>query len=436
MRTGGGLFMEPSTIALIIMALTIILFITEKLPLAVTAMLSAFAMAATGCISYENAFAGFSNTATLSVIGLSIIGESFFTTGLADKIGGLFLRIKNMNERRFVLFVAITTAAISCLLNGLVVIAMFMPIIDSVAAKSEGRIKRKNVYLPAGIGAVFGGNLSNIGSSSMINASGQLADSYFGRPLSFLEPFPVGLAGTLVFIVLLAVLGTRLQDKFFDFEEAGAKLLNLSKQQMKEMKEAQVVAHWKKWFVLCTLSVCMVFFILGYHLGAFALFGAFLCITFGCIRMEQALHAVEWNTVFIVVGTLGFAKGVADSGAGQKIADVIMEYTGPIGQSPYAMCVMILFLATLISNFMSNNGAVGITMPIAMAISHTMDSNAVAFCLACAVGANLSVMTPICTSTITVTSLVGYRFKDFTRFGGLFNILAFIATAGVLFFYF
>lgn len=430
------MYMEHSTIALIIMALTLILFITEKLPLAVTAMLSAFAMAATGCISYDDAFAGFANTATLSVIGLSIIGESFFTTGLADKIGGLFLRNKNMTEKRFVLFVAVATALLSCLLNGLVVIAMFMPIIDSVAAKSEGRIQRKNVYLPAGIGAVFGGNLSNIGSSSMINASGQLAASYFGRPLRFLEPFPAGLAGTLVFIVLLAVFGTRLQHRFFDFEEEGTKLLALSKQQIKEMKTAEKVPAWKKWFVLGVLIVCMVFFILGYHLGAFALLGAMLCISFGCIRMEQAIRSVEWNTVFIVVGTLGFAKGVADSGAGQKIADVIMTYTGPLGQSDYAMCVVILFLATLISNFMSNNGAVGITMPIAMAISQAMGSNAIAFCLACAVGANLSVMTPICTSTITVTSVVGYRFKDFARFGGIFNILAFIATAGVLSFYF
>lgn len=428
--------MEQSTIAIIIMVLTIILFVTEKLPLAVSSMLSAFAMAVTGCISYEDAFAGFANTATLAVIGLSIIGESFFTTGLADKVGGLFLRMKNMTERRFIVLVAIASCLISGLLNGLIVIAMFMPIIDSVAAKSGGRIKRKNVYLPAGIGAVFGGNLSNIGSTSMINASGMLADSYYGRPLAFLEPFPVGLAGCLVLVILVMILGTRLQDKFFDFEEKDVHLIEESKQQLEAMEESKKMAPWKKWFVLGTLVFCMIFFIMGYHLGAFAMFGALLCIIFKCIDMDQAIRSVEWNTVLIVVGTLGFAQGVADSGAGQKIADVIMGNTGAIGQSPYALCVILLFLATFISNFMSNNGAVGITMPIAMAISQAMGSNAVAFCLACAVGANLSVMTPICTSTITVTSLVGYRFKDFARYGGIFNVLAFLATAGVLYFYF
>lgn len=428
--------MEQSTIAIIIILLTIILFITEKLPLAVTSLLSAFAMAVTGCIDFEDAFAGFANTATLSVIGLCIIGESFFTTGLADKVGGLFLSMKNMSEARFALYVAIATCAISAPLNGLIVIAMFMPIIDSVAAKSGGRIQRKNLYLTAGIGSVFGGNLSNIGSSSMINASGMLADSYYGKPLGFLEPFPVGLAGVLVLVLLTAVLGTRLQHKFFDFQENGVRQIEESKQQLAAMEEAKSMAPWKKWFVLGVLCVCMVFFIMGFHLGAFAIFGALVCIIFRCISMEQAIRSVEWNTVLIVVGTLGFAQGVADSGAGQKIADVIMANTGSIGESPYALCVVILFLATFLSNFMSNNGAVGITMPIAMAISQAMGSNPVAFCLACAVGANLSVMTPICTSTITVTSIVGYRFKDYARYGGIFNILAFLTTAGVLFFYF
>ena len=202
------------------------------------------------------------------------------------------------------------------------------------------------------------------------------------------------------------------------------------------MEQAKGMAGWKKWFVLCVLLGCMIFFICGFHLGAFALLGAFICIAFGCISMKQAINSVDWNTVFVVVGTLGFAKGVADSGAGQKIADVLLYVSGPLGQSDFAMCVMILFIATLISNFMSNNGAVGITMPIAMALSQTLDSNAVAFCLACAVGANLSVMTPICTSTITVTARVGYRFKDYVRFGGLYNILAFLLTAVVLRFYF
>ena len=421
--------MQQSTIALIIMLLTIILFATEKLPLAVTAILSAFAMAATGCITYSEAFSGFSNTATIMVIGLCIIGEAFFTTGLADKIGNAFLKMNNLTERKFVLAASIASTILSGLLNGLVCIALFLPIIDSLAARTNGKIRRKTAYLPVAIGSVFGGNLSSIGSSSMINASGQLGDSYFGRPLNFFEPFWMGLGGCLIFVVLLALLGTKLQDRFFDFEEVSAEVSDLVKNQQAEIAEAKAQPVWKQWFVVIVLALCLLSFILGKDFGAFSMLGACVLIIFKCIDMKHAIHGTSWDTVLVVAGTLGFAKGVQVSGAGKVIADTILGVAGPVANNAFLMACIFLFLATLISNFMSNNATVAILVPVALSIAQALGANPVPFVLCCGIGANLSVMTPICTATITMTVSCGYRFKDYVKFGGIFNVLAYIFTA-------
>ena len=61
--------MASSTIAIIILVITIILFATGKIPLAITAVCSALAMGIFGVIPFSKAFAGFSNDVTMMVIG-------------------------------------------------------------------------------------------------------------------------------------------------------------------------------------------------------------------------------------------------------------------------------------------------------------------------------------------------------------------------------
>lgn len=109
--------MPPSTIALIILLVTIIVFITETIHLCLTAMLSAIAMGIFGLMPWSDVFSGMSNS-----------------------------------------------------------IVMF-PIIDSLSSSSYGRISRKQLYLPTAVSTVFGSNITTIGSTSMMLAVGLLAES-------------------------------------------------------------------------------------------------------------------------------------------------------------------------------------------------------------------------------------------------------------------
>lgn len=434
--------MSHSTIAILILLITIVLYALEKPPLAVTSILAAIAMAFTGCIPFASALKGFSNTAVVMLIGLSIVGEAFFTTGLTDRVGDFFLRRKQIKESTVVAIIFVAGALISALLNGLIVIAVFMSIIDTLATSTNNRISRKNCYLPTAIAAVFGGNLSAIGSTSMINASAQLGESYFGRPFHLCEPFLIGLPACAISLLILVVTGTRLQERFFDFKETC----------MAKAAKAEVPYEFpevnpktfsdgcksvsgctpRMLLVIIALLLCLVAFAIGMDYGVVSMLAACILIATGCIDLDRAMQCVSWQTVFVVAGTLGISEGISASGAGLLIAETILDVLGFLADVPVAICIIFLFLATLISNFMSNNATVGILMPIALATCQSLGSDPVAFALAIAVGANLSVMTPICTSAIAITAVCGYRFKDYARFGGIFNILAFIGTAVML----
>ena len=92
------------------------------------------------------------------------------------------------------------------------------------------------------------------------------------------------------------------------------------------------------------------------------------------------------------------------------------------------MCCLILVIATVLSNFMSNNAAVVICAPIGIFIAQTFGVSPLPFVMAAGIGANLSVATPIATSTITMTLVAGYRFKDYLKIGGVYNLLCIVVT--------
>ncbi|MDR0349966.1 MAG: anion permease, partial [Coriobacteriales bacterium] len=73
--------MAPELIATVILIVVIVLFVTEAIPLPLTAVLGALAMAVFGIISFPEAFAGFSNDILMMVVGMLIIGRAVYESG-------------------------------------------------------------------------------------------------------------------------------------------------------------------------------------------------------------------------------------------------------------------------------------------------------------------------------------------------------------------
>lgn len=76
-------------------------------------------------------------------------------------------------------------------------------------------------------------------------------------------------------------------------------------------------------------------------------------------------------------------------------------------------------------------------MPIALAMAKNLGADPALFVICCTIGTNLSVVTPMCTARVTITASAGYRFKDFAKYGGIYNVIAYMLTlVGLKLFYF
>lgn len=412
--------MNHSTLTILITIIAAILFATEKIPIAITALLISCFLVLTGVLTVSQAFSGFGSSTVMLLIGVMIMGEACMTTGVALKIGTR-LQMFGQSEKHFAVMLYFTAAILAIFLNSSAIAAIFLPVIDSVSAKTGGKFSRKQAYMPMVLGSIYGGGISLIGTTAMVNASAQLEDSAFGRGFNFFEPLPI-MAPTCILIGIFFVLfGYKLQLRIFDFAENPP--TDRSGQQAKELP----CENRKMIIVLVTLAVCIVFLVTRLiDIGVVALLGACILVITGCIDQNTALRAINWSSIFVVMSSLGLAKALDVSGAGEILATTIIRICGSLGSIPFVMCAILCVLSSFLSNFMSANAAVGITVPIALNIAASMSVNPLPFALGCAVGAVVATSTPICKAPLSVISVVGYRYKDYVRIGGLCNLIAII----------
>ena len=418
--------MAQSTIALIIAAVMAALFITEKIPLAVTALLTALAMYFTGVLSFTQAMSGFTSSAVQLLIGMMIMGLAFENVGLADRLSSLVMKFSGASEKRFVAIIIIITAITASFLVSLVVVTIMMGIVDKAVAKSDGHLTRKGIYMPMAISAIYGSTITSISATSIMTASSMLAESGYGRGFTFFEPGMLSVPVLMICLVMYLTVGHRFAKNCFDFEEQPLSDIETAKR--------DGVPSWKTWLTAAVILACILCFMFTeLDVGAVALTGGCLLIVFKCVDQKTVFKKINWSVVLLVVGSLGFAKGMFESGAGYKIAEAVMALFGSLGDDPYAMCIVFLLLSVIMTNLMSNNATVTIILPVALMVAKALGVDGISYALACAVGANLSVMTPIACANISMTTSAGYRVKDYVRVGGMFNIIAFVVVSAMLY---
>ena len=108
--------MSPTAITLILLLFAIIMFIWEKLPLALTSMIVCVSLVLFKVLDSGTAFKGFVNNNVILFVAMFIVGGALFETGMANKIGGLVTRFAK-TERQLIIAIMIITGTMSGFLS-------------------------------------------------------------------------------------------------------------------------------------------------------------------------------------------------------------------------------------------------------------------------------------------------------------------------------
>lgn len=414
--------MSPSTITLIIIACTCILYLTEKFSVAVTTVLGMLALIFTGILDFNEAFSCFTSTNVMLVLGMIIIVESLLDSGIAGKLGHLLFRMIGKSEKSFLLIVFLSSAVFSLFATNAALVAMYMPLISSICVASGGKITRKHTYLPLAMGGLIGGTGSLAGSTAPLLANDVL-ELTGSKTMQFFSPLPIAAIVVIVVALCYWFFLYDLQVKFFDFEE---KNLELQTEDYPLNKKKASVS-------LAVFITCIVLFIVqpyDWELGLIAVAGAMVLIVTGCVDGQHAMSNMQWSALVTLGAALAVAKGFVKSGVGELIMDWLMITLGNWVANPIILVTVFLVSGFILSQFMSNGSLVSMLAAIGIPMAIEIGCNPMPIAMACVFGCSFAMATPVATTTITMVQVAGYRFKDYFRIGGLVGLISLVAAWG------
>lgn len=399
--------MSPTTITLIFLAFAVVMFVTEKIPLAVTSMIVCIGLVITGVLNVNDAFSGFINSNVILFVAMFIVGGALFETGMANEIGSLVTKFAK-SERGLIIAIMVIVGVMSGFLSNTGTAAVLIPVVIGIAAKSG--YKRSRLLMPLVFAAAMGGNLSLIGAPG--NMIAQSALEPLGLSFGFFEYAVVGLPILIAGILFYATIGFRIlpnhdteeDDSIFD-----------------ETQDFGSVPKWKKVLSLVILIATLMGMIfeeqIGVKLCITGCVGALLLILTGVISEKDALKSIDLKTIFLFGGTLSLAKALEVTGAGELIADKVI---GALGDhpSPVFFTLVVFLLCCVMTNFMSNTATTALMAPICLSIAQGMGADPRAVLMACVIGGSCAYVTPIGMPANTMVVGAGnYKFIDYAKSG-------------------
>ncbi|AXF57550.1 SLC13 family permease [Salicibibacter kimchii] len=412
--------MSPEVITLLFLLFAIIMFAWEKIPLAVTAMIVAIGLTLTGVLEPSEAFAGFVDANVLLFMAMFIVGAAVFETGMAKKIGGFVTRFAK-TERQLIVYIMIITGLMSGVLSNTGTAAVLIPVVIGMAARSG--FSRPRLLLPLVFAAAMGGNLSLVGAPGNMIAQSELQEQ--GMAFGFFEYAYVGLPILIIGIIYFSLFG-------YKFLPKGDEILLETDSVFSDNTDDSNVSRWKQTMAVVVLVLTVLAMVfeeqIGVDLYVSAWTGALILVATGVISGNNAMKSIDMNTILLFVGSLALARGIQESGAGTLIADTLIGTMGS-NPSPYLLLFVILIIAAVMSNFMSNTATTALLVPITLSIATSIGADPRAVLMATVIGGSLAYATPIGMPANTmVYYLGGFKFSDYVKAGGPLIVVSIIVS--------
>lgn len=420
--------MDSAILSLIIFGICVVLYIWNKFPISVTALLGLAAMLLFNIVPFSDGFKNFGSTTVVLICGMMVVGKATFNTGLAQLIGNKVIALAKGNERAIVMLATALTAILSAFLSNIATLAMMISILTGICANNKN-VHFKNLIMPVGVASVLGGAATLIGSTTQLTAQG-IVEEYLGvgNGFSFFTFAGPGFLIIGLFVLFAGFVGYPLGKKIWGDSE--------TYDYMPEEKNQKVVEpNTKKMPLMAVIFVIMVIlyiscdwlktYIPNMNVGTISLCAAIVCVMTGCITHKEAINSINWTVAIWFCASLGIAAGLNKSGGGALLANSFVSLFGE-GISPYMLYVVLVVLVTVLTQFLSNSTVLSIVLPVAFSLTQSMGYNTYAFAVGLTIAGAMAVATPLANTTIGMTMIAEYKFSDYMKYGGLMTAIAIV----------
>lgn len=198
--------MTEIAIVFLILVVTILLFLSDRLALDLVGLLALLALYFTGVVTLEEALSGFSNSVVVTLAALFVVGGALFRTGVAASIGDLLTHHGGDSPGRLTAIIMILSALLSAFMSSTGTVAILIPAILGVATRTG--VSARRLLMPLSAGCLIGGMLTLVGTAPNLVVQEALLDRGL-EPFNFFSFTPMGLIILAIAVLYMNIFAQR-----------------------------------------------------------------------------------------------------------------------------------------------------------------------------------------------------------------------------------
>jgi sodium-dependent dicarboxylate transporter 2/3/5 len=444
-----------------ILAMVVVLWISEALPMAVTAMLGPILAVVFRVAPARAALAPFADPIIFLFIGSFILAEAMFVHGLDRRIAftALASRWVGSSGSRILIAYGLVATTISMWMSNTATTAMMFPIgLSIVAQLRRGSMGQDDalrrfatvMMLITSFGASVGGMATPVGTPPNLIGIG-LIERITGTHIGFFRWMAIGVPLVLILFTVLTLFFTLTSTRGVQVGEASARLVRDELDRLGPMNRAQrnvclafgiTVLLWTFPGMLAIAGLSDTSLAKSYLTsvpeGVAAMLGAMLLFVLPVhwaarkftITWEEAVR-IDWGIVLLYGGGLAMGDLAFSTGLATAMGEGLTSWLP--GAGPMLLTAVFTAVAILLSETTSNTASANMVVPVAIAVATASRVDPILPALGATLGASMGFMMPISTAPNAIVYSSGYvPISAMIRYGIVLDLAGFVVIVGLL----
>lgn len=391
-------------ITLLVMLLMIIGFLCGRFKLGLVAMTASTVLCLTGVLTFNEAYASFSNSNVVMIAGMFILSGALGKTSLVPKMKELMMRHSGKGQLIIFAYMLATVVIIQFSMPT-ALISMFLPFMAAFDEKSK--IQPTHLLFPGAVLAHCVQGLLPGAYFVMIN--GLLEANGAPTMIEALDYSKVILIPGIIAFVYIVFIGWKWLP--------GNKIENLTIKDTDDGKPLLTAAQEKVVYVIFGLNFMGILFqkYLPFPMYVLPIAAVIILTYLNTLNLNDIKNFINLDTIFMLAGVIPLGTAMQKTGAGTVVSDFIMTLLGG-NPSPMLMLFAFYFSGAILTQFMSNTATQQVFVPLAVVTALAQGLDPRPFTMAIFAGCTAAMLTPTGSPSIAIAFGTGqYKIKNILK---------------------
>ncbi|MCC4212055.1 SLC13 family permease [Leeuwenhoekiella parthenopeia] len=425
-------------------------WVTEAVPIAVTALLPIVLFPLTGALDLSTTTASYGHKYIFLYMGGFMLAIAIEKWNLHKRIALHIIRLIGTNVKKIILGFMVATAFLSMWISNTATSVMMLPIGMSIVSQlkdnpatiaNEHKIFGKALMLSIAYSASIGGIATLIGTPPNLVFAGYIQEVY-GIEISFLKWLSFGLPISMMLLLVswyyLVNIAFRFEQK--EFPGGKTEIQNLLTELGPMKREEKMVLSVFIITAFCWISRSFILeeFLPGIDDTIIAMIAGITLFTLSAgepgkriLNWKEAVK-MPWGIILLFGGGMALASGFEITGLAEWFGvKITLLDTLPL----LLLVFIVIFCVNFITELTSNLATTAMLLPILAPIALKLDLNPYMLLVATTVAASCAFMLPVATPPNAVVFGSGYlRIPDMVKSGLWMNLISIVLLTAMVYF--